>query len=96
MFYLRVITKEGVQVNSVIGDQYLIIDSADNPEKFNETFKEVFTRDRVADLCATADEDTRGVYAFISSQKLQMHPLYKGQQAYVMTESGGTFAKLSQ
>jgi hypothetical protein len=94
MFTLRRISEEGVQMNRIIGDSYTYIDREINPEEFNESFKNYFERNHVADLDETSDNDTKRVYAFVCNSSY-VQPLYKNQTNYIMTENGKTFANVS-
>jgi hypothetical protein len=94
MFTLRRYTGNGVQMNQEIGDGYSLIDREINYSEFCVNFERWFNRKHVADLDPTADNDTKGVYAFIGNGQI-IQPLYKNQTAYIMSETGQTFANVS-
>lgn len=94
MFTLRKITVDGVEHNYVIGDDYNCITRESNYEDFCKMFKDVYGRPHVADSDETADDDTRKCHAFIWNYKC-VHPLYKGDSNFVMTEGGKTYANYS-
>jgi len=83
MFILRKITGDGLQMNFALGDDYNFVDKEANPKEFN-SMKDFFKWD---------DE----VYAFVSYKDgARTMPLYPKQKAFIMTESGKTFANVSQ
>ena len=94
MLVLRRFSGEGIEMNQVIGDGYTYICREVNPEKFRETFKNYFKKDHVADNDPESDKETKNCYAFVCEGSL-IQALYKNQKAYMMTESGKTFANLT-
>lgn len=94
MFTLRRYTKYGVQMNQEIGDGYSFIDREVNYSEFCINFERWFKRKHVADLDPTADDDAKNVYAFVGNGEI-IQPLYKNQTAYMMSETGQTFANVS-
>lgn len=90
MFILRRISGEGIEMNQTIGLDYTIVYRETNAEEFRRTFEQHFEKPHVADLDATADHDTKNVFAFVCLTSF-WQPLYKNQQNYIMTESGKTF-----
>lgn len=92
MFTLRVINKEGLENNQVLGESYNMINRETNAEEFRKTFKIVFGKDHVADLDKTADNYTKKCYAFVVSHEgSSVRPLYKDQSNYIMTGEGKTY-----
>ena len=86
MFILRRISGRGVQMNLNLGSSYTYVGKLENPEEFERTLKEVFDN---------LNEEI--IYAFVSDEDgRHIHPLYKGQKAYIMTESGKTFDNVSE
>jgi hypothetical protein len=86
MFILRRISGRGVQMNLNLGSSYTYIGKNENPEEFERTLKEVFDN---------LNEEI--IYAFVSDEDgKHIYPLYKGQKAYIMTESGKTFDNVSE
>lgn len=81
MFVLRKISESGVEMNTTIGDGYTLITKEANKEEFDE-IKHIL------------DEDW--IYGFIvcdGGSKTLL--LSSKQKAFVMTESGSTFANVS-
>lgn len=82
MFVLRKITGSGVELNIAMGDGYTLITKEANPVEFNEM------KDPTEDDC---------IYAYIvCGGGSQVLPLSNKQKAFVMTESGNTFANVTQ
>ncbi len=86
MFILRIYTAaEKVESNLILGKHYNIIKKEENPIEFERTLTEQFKR---------LNEDV--IYAFIIyDHGSEIRPLYKDQTAYIMTDSGKTFANVS-
>lgn len=85
-------------MNFALGKSYTVVHRYFAYESFAEDFKRFFDRQHVADLDddSKADEMTKQVYAFVGTEGgLDIYPLYLGQQAYIMTESGSTFSNLT-
>ena len=81
MFVLRKITGSGVELNIAMGDGYTLITKEANPVEFNEM------KDATEDDC---------IYAYIvCGGGSQVLPLSNKQKAFVMTESGKTFANIT-
>lgn len=96
MYTLRRISGQGVEMNFALGNSYTVVNRFLSYESFAEDFKEFYGKPHVADLDPLADDDTKGVYAFVGSENgINVYPLYTGQQAYIMTESGATFSNLT-
>lgn len=80
MYTLRRISGDGTQMNRVIGDGYTLVEQSNEAE-----FK------RTMESLNISDED---VYAFVTTGTM-CQPLYKKQQAFIMTENGKTFSNLT-
>lgn len=94
MYTLRTVESNQKQTNEFIGSFYQFIERDSSYEAFCSTFKNVFQRDHVADLCETADQYTKNVYGFIVTNN-GTNPLYKDNSYYIMTENGKTFSNLT-
>jgi hypothetical protein len=93
MYTLRRITKEDLESNTSLGNEYSLINRETNYEKFRETFFKVFNEECTADSDNTFAKEC---YGFVVSQVGEkIHPLYKKQWNYIMTESGKTFSNLT-
>lgn len=80
---------KGVEMNHELGKSYTLITLGINTEEFRQTFRLIFERD----YDTVQDNDT---YAFVTGEGgTYVQPLYKGQQAYVMTSEGSTFSNLT-
>ena len=81
--FLRKITGSGVELNIPMGDEgYTFIHKEINEKEFNEMKKET---------------DPDWIYAFIvCGGGATILPLSNKQKSYVMTETGKTFANVSQ
>lgn len=84
MFILRKITggEEKRQLNWVLGDSYGLTLKEEHPEEFEKMLKFY--------------EPCHDVYGFISYDGGKILWLYPNQKNYIMTESGKTFANISQ
>lgn len=94
MYTLRRISSDDVEMNKNLGDSYTVIDKEKNPDDFVLNLIEYFSVKR-----DTKDFDfyVDRVYKFIVGQYgIYIQPLYKGQQAYIMTSDGKTFDNLSK
>lgn len=92
MFILRRYTGSGMEMNQIIGADYCISYLECNKEEFVRDYKAYFDKDYKEPN--STDENESLVYAFVSfSGKIQ--PLYKNQKAFIMTESGKTFANIT-
>lgn len=82
MFVLRKISGSGVEINIAMGVGYTLITKEANKVEFEEM------KNPMEDDC---------IYAYIvCNEGLQVLPLSNKQKAFVMTESGSTFANVSQ
>ena len=81
--FLRKITKSGIELNIPMGDEgYTFIDKEINKKEFKEMIGE---------------EKSDLIYAFIVCRGgATVLELFNKQNAYVMTETGKTFANVSQ
>jgi hypothetical protein len=96
MFILRRISGDGVEMNFELGQTYTIVERFFAYESFEREFERFFNRPHVADMDPTSDEMTKKVYAFVGTDGgLNIYPLYLGQKAYIMTDSGKTFNNLT-
>ena len=96
MFVLRIITKEGVQSNTAMGDSYELIDRFGNSEQFREMFLSVFDTKHVADLDPESSNLTKKCHGFVVYDDCSVSvPLFPNNKYYVMTESGQTFSNIS-
>lgn len=95
MYTLRRISGPGVEMNFALGQSYTVVHRFISYEDFQRSFQAFYQKPHVADLDPTADWETLNVFAFVVSENgTSVHPLYKDQQSYIMTENGGTFSKL--
>lgn len=92
MFILRIIINQNyeplceyLQTNQIIGDSYNLIEKAFNPKEF-ETLADIhFGKDQ-------SDTHRTSTYAFVVYKDgSSVRPLYKNQDAYIMTSDGKTF-----
>jgi hypothetical protein len=83
-YHLRKITKEEVETNHALGNQYTVIDREKNANQFTKTVEAYFK-----------DGISEDIYCFVSSSFGQIFGLEKQGQAYIMTESGSTFSNLT-
>ncbi len=84
MYTLRRITGKGVEMNFGLGGSYTIIhkDSAcDEFERDLENFENTYPDSEI--------------YCFVWSENGTPYPLFKNQQAYIMTDSGKTLSNLT-
>lgn len=95
-YTLRRISSQGVQMNFELGNSYTVVSRFEAYEWFKEDFKRIYDKEHVADNDPASDEDTKIVYAFVGSQGgIDVYPLFRGQQAYIMTSEGKTFSNLT-
>lgn len=95
MYTLRKIAN-GIQSNINVGNEYSLVERDANPESFKETYLINFGKMHVADLDPESDSFSKNCYAFIVTEGGgQFIPLYLNQFAYIMTDSGKTFANLT-
>lgn len=91
MFALRRITKEQVEMNFDLGNEYTLIEEAINKGEFDRNYEHTFGTGKPEKLKDGEDN----VYAFVSNQDgSRCYPIYKGEYNFIMTESGRTFAKI--
>lgn len=96
MYTLRRISGEGVEMNFALGNQYTVVNRFISYEAFRDDFYKFYGKNHVADLDPAADDETKNVYAFVSSDVNEcVYPLYYKQSAYIMTDSGKTFSNLT-
>lgn len=96
MYTLRRISSNGVEMNFALGKSYTVVHRLTAYEEFRQDFTVFYKKPHVADLDPNADEDTKAVYAFVSTENGDnVYPLYSKQHAYIMTESGSTFSNLT-
>lgn len=96
MYTLRTITKDGVQRNDCLGDNYSIVHRDYNYDKFALAFKAEFGRDHVADTDPESDSYTKDCYAILLAlDGSKVYPLYKKTFYFIMSDSGKTFDNLS-
>lgn len=95
-FILRKVLNDNTYTNSVLGNQYQVIERETNYDEFSKAFKNNFDKFHVADLDPTSDNFTQNCYAFLVIEGgSKLIPLYKKQWNYIMTESGKTFENLT-
>lgn len=84
MYHLRKITKEGVESNFAMGNQYTIVDRVKNANAFIEIV-EAYFKDGV-------DED---IFCFVQSSFGNIYGLENTSKIYIVTDSGSTFSNLT-
>lgn len=84
MFILRRINSEGVELNTCLGDQYILVLKESNETEFEERTK-LWTKEDKKDLY--------GVLCYEDGESLM--PLYNKSTYYVMTSDGKTFSNIS-
>ena len=84
MFILRKISGDGIQMNFSLGKHY-VLTTRDNAEEFKKL-----------SLAFWDKEDPEETYGYISDQEGNLHALFNGQFNYIMTQSGATFANVSE
>lgn len=83
MLILRRITGEKAEINTVIGNGYILVNSLSNKDDYEKLLKE---------WKALADD----IYGFvIYNNGVSIMPLYKKSYYFMMTENGATFANLT-
>jgi hypothetical protein len=94
MYTLRRISGQGAEMNLSLGSTYTVIHRDTAYDLFRSDFERFFGKPYVSDI--DHDDDIMRVYAFVASDGgKEIYPLYTGQQAYVMTESGATISNLT-
>lgn len=90
MYTLRRISGEGVEMNFLLGQSYTVVSRDSAHYRFKEDFKRFFNSEW------KDDEPDDNVYAFVGNEGgTTIYPLYEGQRAYIMIESGATFSNLT-
>lgn len=96
MFTLRKITSDNIETNTYLGAIFQVIRREENYEEFARTYESIFEKRHVADLDNSADNYSKDTYAFIITEfGKDVHPLYKKQFNYIVSESGKTFNNLT-
>lgn len=85
MFILRRVDSEGIELNTCLGDQYVLVLKESNESEFEDRTK-LWTKDDKKDLY--------GVVCYEGGELLM--PLYLKSSYYVMTSDGKTFANVSK
>lgn len=85
MYTLRRISGNGVEMNFALGDSYTVVSKQSAPEEFEKNMNDF------------VDAYPGGeIYAFVwTVNGTDVYPLFKGQQAYVMTPGGCTLSNLT-
>jgi hypothetical protein len=94
MLILRRIIEGGTELNQVMGDGYILVSRDNNYARFRELFREYFKTEHVTDDEPNSTKDSKNCYAFVREGSFTQ-ALYKNQKAFMMTESGQTFANLT-
>lgn len=85
MFILRRVLKDGSEVNTSIGEYYILQMKEKSQEAFRETIK------------MWSDEDLKNVYGVIVyDDGNKIMPLYEGSSYYIMASDGRTFDNISE
>lgn len=84
MFILRRITSEGLQVNTCLGIEYVMVRKEEDCKEFMERTK-LWSEDDLKDIY--------GIVAFNDCSNLM--PLYIGSKYYIMASNGETFDNVS-
>lgn len=80
MFVLRRILKDGVEINTNLGEYYVLVRRVENKDEFERTVK------------LWSESDTEDIYALITyDDGKKIMPLYRGSNYYVMASDGKTF-----
>lgn len=85
MFILRRITSKGLEINTCLGIEYVLVLKERNEEEFKERVK-LWSEDDQKDLY--------GVVCFEDGASIM--PLYKNSSYYIMTGDGNTFSNVSE
>jgi hypothetical protein len=84
MFILRRITPNNIEINTCLGDYYVLISKERNEDEFKKTIK-LWSKDGTDDI-----------YALITyNDGEDIMPLYKKSYYYVMASDGRTFSNIS-
>lgn len=85
MFILRRITKENLQVNTLLGIEYVIVNRSNDTAEFKERTK------------LWSKEDLNGVYGLIAfNDGDNIMPLYDDSTYYIMSSDGQTFDNVTK
>lgn len=85
MFILRRFTEEKMEINTFLGEEYVLILKEKNEKEFKDQTE------------TWSENDLKGVYGLIlfdCSESIM--PLYSLSTYYVMTEEGKTFSNISK
>ena len=85
MLVLRRITEENLEINTEIGDEYVLVLKEKHKEEF-ERQTESWTKENLKDIY--------GLILFNCSESIM--PLYSQSNYYVMTGDGKTFSNISK
>lgn len=84
MFILRKVLSDGVQINTYIGEYYVLVRKEENTAEFEKTTK------------LWDDKDVECAYAVLTYEDgSKIMPLYKGSSYYIMASDGQTFDNVS-
>lgn len=83
-YHLRIITKEDIETNIVLGNQYVIIDRKKNKNEFIKIV-EAYFKDGVK-------ED---IFCFIQCSFGHVYQINKTSKIYIVTNNGSTFSNLT-
>jgi hypothetical protein len=93
MYTLRRISQEGVEINSKLGDSYVVVDREKNPKQFERDYNLLYGKETV--LIELSDIKKQ-VYALVSNDGgSKIFELTTDSFYYIMTESGKTFSNLT-
>lgn len=84
MFILRRITSQGLEANTSLGIEYVLVLKERNEEEFQERTK-MWNEDALIDVY--------GIVCFEDGASIM--PLYKKSSYYIMTGDGNTFSNIS-
>lgn len=85
MFILRRITKDSLEINTCLGEYYVLVRKVENREEFKKTVE------------LWGKEDLESVYGVITYEDgSKIMPLYEGSHYYVMASDGKTFDNISE
>jgi hypothetical protein len=85
MFVLRRITSQNVEINTSLGDYYVLIDKVRNPKEYQETLEMQFQ--------VKEDPDIYGFITYENGSKIE--PLYRKSSYWIMGINGQTFANVT-
>jgi len=85
MYTLRRISEKGIEMNFSLGNSYTVVHKQSAPDEFEKdmsTFKNTYPDGEI--------------YCFVwAVNGTDVYPLFKGQQAYIMTPGGSTLSNLT-